>query len=84
MAHVRIPLEGLGLTRFWRKWGASSFHRVVIVSPVPVHDASLLNLLFKERRRQKLVKNCKTLKYDDIALPNILPLKCVWSSFDVG
>ena len=66
-------LGGLGADSVLSKW-VSSFHRAVIAFSVPVHVATLLNLMpFEEKLHQYSMKNCKTFKYVNIALPNILP-----------
>lgn len=63
---------GLGADSVLPKW-VSSFHRAVIAFSVSVHGAPLLNLMsFEEKLHQYPMKNYKTFKYVNIALPNIL------------
>jgi len=62
---VRIRLDDLGADQVLAQVGVSSFHRTVIAFPVPLRG------VFSETLLRGL---CKILKYEDIALPNILPL----------
>ena len=46
----------------------------VITFPAPIHDVSLLYIIaFREKLHRYPAKNWKSFKYEDIALPNILP-----------
>lgn len=62
---MRVRLDGLGDDSVLAQVGTSSLHRRAISSLVPIHCVSSGTVLDAL---------CKTFKYEDIALPNILPL----------